>query len=303
VKIFAYWDKPNSIPAYLQLCLATWQAYGGIDKVCLITDANLNDWIAEGTLDVQALQQYPVAQRKDAIEIAVLARYGGLFLDVDTICTASPSAIIQALEGSEIALYGFHLAVVAARPDSEITSRWLELLQQTLTVPREQLIASCGNSHFMLGNYTFGLLRDELATGKPAVPGELNTRPGELIKKIRRHWVLKTKGRHLISQINPRKSGFIAEQDYCGKEKLNAVEGYKNFWFSEKLPICVASNNGGSLIGLHHTWTPARYSAMGFEELAEDQALLSRVLKELLQHSDISAFDVFKEFNPIVAPG
>ncbi|MCU0500648.1 MAG: capsular polysaccharide synthesis protein [Anaerolineae bacterium] len=297
MRIFAYWDKPRSIPAYLQLCLATWQVQGGIDGVCLVSDANLHNWIAEDTLDIEALQQYPVAQRKDAIEVAILARYGGLFLDVDTICTAPPLGIRQALADSELVLYGFHLAVVGAQPNSQLARRWLVLLQQALGLPREHLIRASGSSYFMLGNYTFELLRDELATGRPAVAGESYSRAIKLIRKVRRHWMLKTRGHKFIWQLDPGDSGFICESHHRKKAGLSARQRYEDFWFNKQLPISAASSRAGALIGLHHSWTPASYSAMGFEELAQDQSLLSRYLRYLLLNVDLSALDIFKEFN------
>ncbi len=270
------------MPAYLQLCMATWQVHGGIDEVCLITDANLHDWIPDGEVNLVALQDYPVAQRKDAIEVAILAHYGGLFFDIDTICCAPPVAIQQALADCEIALYGFHVAVVGARRGSKVARRWHELLQQTLALPREQLLSATGLSYTELGNYSFELLRNELATGKRALPGESPTKAVRLLRKWQRYRMLKFTGQHYIAQLDPRKSGFIAEYDYRRQDKLNARERYESFWFDRHLPLSAVTRHGGALVALHHSWTPPAYAAMGFAELANDQSLLSRYLASLL---------------------
>jgi hypothetical protein len=289
VRIFAYWDKPERIPAYLQLCLATWRIHGGISDVHLVTDRNLHEWLDGDVLDLTALQHYPVAERKDAIEIAILARYGGLFLDVDTICAGPPLAIGQALAGSEIALYGYHVAAVAARPGSTIMQRWLALLQQTLALPREQLVATGGPNYLQLGNYTFELLRTELATGTPAIPGACDTRPARRVKAIRRHWFMQTRGRRFIRRLDPHKTGFIAEQGHRSQDRLDAPQRYLSFWFNRDLPDSVVTGNRGALIGLHHSWTPADYTALSLEELSADRRLLSRYLMYLLRDTDYRA--------------
>jgi len=282
VKIFAYWDNPGSMPVYLQLCVASWQKCGGIDEVCLISDANVRDWIAEDALDWNALQAYPVPQRKDAIEVAVLARYGGLFLDVDTLCAAPPLAIRQALVNREIALYGFHLAVVAARPSSGVVARWLELLQQTLAVPRARQMEATGLDYTMLGNYTFELLRDELATGRTAIPGEIQGGIVKQWRKLQRYRMLNGSGQTAIAQLDPRISGFIAERDYYSGSKLTARSRYEDFWFDKSVPLSAVTCHGAALTALHHSWTPAAYSALSLSVLAEDQSLLSRYLRALL---------------------
>lgn len=293
MKVFAYWDQPENIPAYLQLCLATWHARGGINQICLVTDINLHNWIAEGVLDLEALSEYPIGQRKDAIEIAVLARHGGLFIDVDTIFASPSRAMPEILVDSEIALYGFHLGFVGAQPESPVVYRWLELLQQALTIPRAQLLSVAGPDRFMLGNYCFELLRNELATGRRAVPGERQSRPVKLLQKFQRYRMLRSKGQKFIRQIDPVKSGFIAEAEYRSREKLDARGRYLDFWFDRELPVAAVTGRGASVIGLHHSWTPAAYSALSFEEVAEDSSLLSRFLRLQLGQIDPERPDVF----------
>jgi len=282
MRIFAYWDRPETIPAYLQLCVATWQVYGGVESVHLITDVNLHEWVAEDVLDLRALAAYPIPQRKDAIELAVLARYGGLFIDLDTICSAPLVVLQAALSDADVALYGFHLSTVAARPGSRIVERWLQLLQQTLTVPREQLMAVTGKDYTELGNYSFELLRDELATGRRATPGQNPGRITRLWRKLQRHRMLKYSGQKHIVQLNPRSTGYIAEYYHRREDTLSARQRYESFWFDPHLPLSAVIAQGAALVGLHHSWTPAAYSAKGFAELAVDQALLSRYLRALL---------------------
>jgi hypothetical protein len=94
--------------------------------------------------------------------------------------------------------------------------------------------------------------------------------------------MLKSKGQKYIARIDPYKSGYIAEHAHRRWDKLGARERYESFWFDQHLPLSAASRNGGALVALHHSWTPAPYSALRLDELAKDEALLSRYLRSLL---------------------
>jgi len=297
MKVFAYWDRPATVPAYLQLCLATWQLRGGIDELSLLTDANLHQWLAAGVLDLEALREYPLPQRKDAIEIAILALYGGLFLDLDTLCAQPPLALPGALGRAEVALYGFHVAAVAARPGSAVARRWLELLQQTLRLPRSQIMAATGRDYTELGNYTFELLRDELATGRQSQPGIARGRLAQLHNKWRRYRMLHQPGQAWIAQLDPNDSGYIAEHGYRRRQLRQAAERYCGFWFDRELPLDAVTRQQPELVALHHSWTPPEYAALGFDELAQDQSLLSRYLRHLLGDIDPAQLTLVHQLN------
>jgi hypothetical protein len=286
LRIFAYWDNPDCLPAYLQLCVATWKARGEINEVHLITDANLPQWVEEGVLDLVALQAYPVPQRKDAIEVAVLARYGGLFIDLDTICSGPLVTIQRALVDHQLALYGFHMAAVAAQPGAAIVSRWLQLVQQTLALPREQQMAATGLDYTELGNYSFELLRDELATGRTATPCQSQAKVLGFYRRVRRYLMFRFTRQQYIARISPISTGYIAEYVHRRDEQLSPQQRYRSFWFDEQLPVAAVYAQGGALIGLHHSWTPPAYTAKGLAELAQDQTLLSRYLRSLLGEFD-----------------
>ena len=281
LKVFTYWDKPADMPAYLRLCLATWRQHGGIEDVTLITDENLHQWIAPDTLDWEALADYPVAQRKDAIEIAVLARHGGLFLDVDTIMTSPPHSIFRHMDRFDITLYGYHLAAVGTRAGSPVVARWLELLQDVLSVPRQEIMAATGRNYTELGNCCFELLRDELATGRRSTPDFKRGKASTLIARIKRYLMLRSPWQSFIRQLDPAKTGYIAECRYRPQEQLSAQQRYAGFWFDRKLSVSEAFNGKSELVALHHSWTPASYSCMEYDELRRDDCLLSRYLVSL----------------------
>jgi len=280
-RIFTYWHEPREMPDYIARCMDTWITHAADYEVVLITDASLEQWTGTGVLDLQALSQYPLSQRKDAIEVATLARHGGLFLDADTLMAAPPRPLFNALEQAEVALYGNHLAAVAARPESPLMARWLQIVRQVLAVPRAELEAASSREYFQFGNHSLELLREELASGRPApvIPGE--GKWTARLKKLRRRLVVDTLRRNKLRRIDTARSGYLPEHLHCDLGKLSKRQAYEQFWFDRDMPPSAAIRNGATLIALHHSWTPAWYCALDKEQLDTDQCLLSRTLRHL----------------------
>jgi hypothetical protein len=180
-----------------------------------------------------------------------------------------------------------------------VVQRWLELLQLTLQVPRERLMTATGKDYTELGNYCFELLRNELAAGKRAVPGESLAAHVRLWRKLQRHRMLTSPRQRWIAQIDPRSSGYIAEYAHRRSDKLSARQRYESFWFDPHLPLSAVTDRGAAMIGLHHSWTPPEYSAMGFHELYEDQSLLSRYLRFLLGRFESDDLGIFNTQNSV----
>ncbi|MBK6510394.1 MAG: hypothetical protein IPG06_13700 [Haliea sp.] len=189
------------------------------------------------------------------------------------------------------------MAAVVAQRDSAIVARWLALLQQILTLSREQLMSATGLDHTALGNYCFELLRNELAAGVRSVPGEVLPQFTRLHRKLQRYRLLKSQRQRYILQLDPDKNGYIVERNHRRRDPLSARERYRAFWFSESLPLSAAADNAGALIALHRSWTPVAYSRLGFGELDQNRTLLSRYQRSLLgglAEGDLAVFNRHK---------
>ena len=106
--------------------------------------------------------------------------------------------------------------------------------------------------------------------------------------------MLKSRRQAFIGQVDPVMSGFIAEHNHRRNDTLSSRQRYESFWFDKNLPVSAIAGNNPQLIALHHSWTPAEYSAMKFEELEGDDSLLSRYLKSLLGGFDKVELNLFK---------
>ena len=99
--VWTYWEGP--LPPFLHLCLQTW---GDLD-VRVLTPGRLVRAI--GFARPSAWERLAVGQRADLVQAHVLAEYGGLWLDVDTIVlgAASINEVFEQLDaGCEVV--GWH---------------------------------------------------------------------------------------------------------------------------------------------------------------------------------------------------
>ena len=73
--LFTFWEGP--MPAYVELCLATWKR-----PFEVLTYKNLHNY---SEIDIKALQKFTLPQIADFVRVHVLRDHGGYWLDADTI--------------------------------------------------------------------------------------------------------------------------------------------------------------------------------------------------------------------------
>lgn len=130
--VFSFWEPKGSMPAYVAVCMETWGRHTAGRETVVVDHESLEEHTGAGVLDLEPLKRFPLATQKDAIEGALLARHGGIFLDADTILVGSLDPIIRRLERSEMVLFNRYLGFAAARPAATITVRWLASVRERL---------------------------------------------------------------------------------------------------------------------------------------------------------------------------
>lgn len=94
VPVWVYWEGPA--PEYIRLCLATIREACARDDRCefrLVNKATYRQWIpAPHPTDAWfGIAEQGIAS--DCVRAALLERYGGVYLDADTICLKSPASL------------------------------------------------------------------------------------------------------------------------------------------------------------------------------------------------------------------
>lgn len=232
--IFAFWESPNPIPAYLDLCKDTWVKNIPNCEIHILNHANLTQYIGD-TYDIEALKTISFAMQSDIISAAVLEKFGGLFLDIDCIVIDDLFRIFNSISEDKLIAFGrpeafaIHLAVLyCKKPNNPIMAGWRAGAQKRLqNIPEKYDWSFFGNAIvnplLKQDNHQNSFIIDRLISGN----------------------ILET----------------VVFND---AEVSRAIANYKHFYFNEFLGFNknVLSLANFGVISLHNSWTPPQYQAI-----------------------------------------
>lgn len=282
--VFYFWEPPGAMPAYLRLCRSTWDSsLSGYEKTH-IDLANLIDYIDPEVYNLDFLRRLAPNVQKDAIEVAVLKKHGGVFMDVDTIAVADISPILGRLTHSEMLLFGRHLAFVAARPGARLIKLWLESTQQRLELASKAALEPSELPWDFAGNAPLADVLDAITgVGSPEPPTASGTKKrNTTAERLRRRVLLASRHRRELTTLNRRRHGFIAEATIFANARSDPQERYRRFWFESDVATESVFSSKTTVIGLHHSWTPDWYTGLSTDEVLDHDCLLSRVLRRVI---------------------
>lgn len=256
--IFAFWESPNPIPAYLDLCRETWIKNIPNCKIHILNHANLHEYIGD-TYNLEKLKTISFAMQSDIISAAVLEKFGGLFLDLDCIVIDDIFEIFSTISETKLISFGradtkaIHLAVLFSRkPNNPILREWRKASQERLQNKPEKY-----PWHYF-GN---GIINPLL--NKPEHKDDFYI-------------------------IDRTQSGNILESAVFGDNPNRAIEDYKNLYFNEAFsfsPALLDKVNCG-VISLHNSWSPPEYKNMPNKmDFLSKNVLISGMLNYILNNS------------------
>lgn len=121
-------------PALVQICVGTWRRYSGIQDIRLLDLRSVLRHLNREELP-RTFESLPVQMKSDAIRLALLARYGGIWLDASTLVTGTVHDYVQeatrgggffAFQNGEGGTGGrlFEIGVLAATPENPFVVEW-----------------------------------------------------------------------------------------------------------------------------------------------------------------------------------
>lgn len=132
--VWMYWENPRRRKVrapYLDLCIETIRRNAGSCDVRLLDIDSALEWLPEMPEAVWRGLQSAV-HRSDYLRTRLVHRYGGLWLDVDTIALRPLSEVTALLEQSDVVGWGrelenhFYSNLFAARPGAGLIGAWSE---------------------------------------------------------------------------------------------------------------------------------------------------------------------------------
>lgn len=130
--LWLYWEHSENVSraAYLDLCLETIYRHSTGLECHLLDETSVYDWLPD--LDKELWRSLPSpVHRSDYCRVRLLSRYGGLWLDVDTVAVGPLGRLLAPLRGYEFASWGHELGrlynnLMVARPGSRLLEEWSE---------------------------------------------------------------------------------------------------------------------------------------------------------------------------------
>jgi len=130
--VWAYWeDGPRARRApYLDLCLETIAHHCAGLELRVLTRDGVDSWLPD--LDTDRWESLPAPNfRSDYVRSRVLQRYGGIWIDVDTVALAPLSQLLDELDHTGVVCFGkehgrFFGGLCAAAPGTAFVDAWVQ---------------------------------------------------------------------------------------------------------------------------------------------------------------------------------
>lgn len=268
-KIFTFWEPKEKVPGYIKLCMETWKKYLQGYEATLLDYEALKNYLSTDELNQVLCRDMTLPMQSDALRCALMLKYGGIWLDADTIIT--PTFDISyfcrgdfCTVGSKEQGYINGAYIYNSRPGVSFTKEWHQKLQKNVIEFRRFFHSA--------------LLR--------------------VFK--RKRWRLVRRWDFCINSIIEPMAAVASEPDYvwlerreirCMPEAIynenpdrDSRDSYRRFWFTEgeteEKWLELERNKG--IIMLHNSWTPKEYLAMSEEEFLNSGCFMAVFLKKLL---------------------
>ena len=155
--VYTFWEPREKIPYYLQLCMETWKKFLPNAEIVLLDYKNIGEYIdIDKDIGSNLLSgRFSLVHIADAIRVALLAKHGGVWVDVDTIIL-NPNAEKYFLpdEKNRTVFFGtpsrggIRICFINTPPNAPCMNGWLDYIREKI----ETLTPSTQITWDFLGN-------------------------------------------------------------------------------------------------------------------------------------------------------
>lgn len=266
--IFTFWEPFNSMPGIIKLCIKTWKKYLPKDyKIIILDYHNLKYYLNLRLINKILCKKMTLPIQADAIRVAILQKYGGIWMDSDTIITNSEC--INMFNGSDLIMFGnsnnrmMNIGIIYANNNSTILKTWINNILLRIRIYKYRLfLKTIFPIKFFIESFNKLLTWNYLGNG--ILDEIVKNASNSSFKIIQRE----------ESNVFPEmllKNGSIQKK-------------YQDFYFTARNPETILKKSKGILM-LHNSWTPQKYRNMSLEEFLRQDILPSHLFKKLLNNS------------------
>ena len=246
--VYTFWEPRNEIPVYLQLCMETWKKFLPNATIVVLDYKNIGEFLDVRELGLNMFcGKLNLALIADAIRVALLAKHGGVWLDVDTIILNSdaerfflPDEKHRTVFFGELETKGCHIGFINAPPDAVCMNLWREFIRERIW------------------NLNSDTLVEFNFLGNSFINDYVRKYPDEI----------KILDRRLIIP----ESESAQDPDCCWS-------AYLDYYFRQSLHV---SDIPADMLYLHNSWTPPAIKKLSVDNFLKMDCTLTNILIELL---------------------
>ncbi len=268
-RIFAFWEPKENLPAYLKLCIKTWERFLSDYEIVILDYSNIDKWLDKNFFDKTLYSDYTLPKQADAIRCALLKKYGGIWFDCDTIITSENFKEFLKIDSNCIML-GRHIGFIIANQNAKILRIWLKAVKRNLLLHKLckkkffRKIYSLFDKNFVKYMDDWDFLGNRILNKYMATMQEKDFYSIDKIK---------------YSAFPEEK--MLIEKD-IERTSENRLKAYVDFYFTNNDYTEYTLENTSGIISLHNSWTPDKYKNMSEEEFLEQDITLAKILKKLV---------------------
>ena len=264
-RIFTFWEPRQKIPGYIQLCLNTWKKFLPEYEIIILDYQITEKYLGNELFSNVICKNMTLQIQADAIRVAILYKYGGIWMDADTILLSGNC--IKNLKNYDLAMIGDDrikkqdIGFIYSSNNSSLIKSWLNEI--IIKIKKYKKIIYLKNkthsSKVSLKKYkTWSYLGNGI------------------IDKLLKN----TKGNNFY-RIDRNKLNTFPERKFYRKSTFRNKIKYRLFYFRKRDPQIVL-NETRDIILLHNSWTPRKYKKMSITEFLNEDILLSKLLDKIL---------------------
>ena len=272
IRVFTFWEPVECVPGYLRACMRTWNRIPNAEIV-LLDFKTIGDWLSADEIAAVTCPKLSLPKQADCYRALLLNRYGGIWLDVDTIVTPAVgrSGLFDFADGAEVRMFGtrcmkgvpgavgLHGAFIAARrPHTAMTEAWSAVLPGR--VERFRRYSS---------NPLLRIFRRSVWRECRSFDYCLNAVLNPLVREL---------GENDVQVLDRDEHGVFPECRDASRRPRN--EAYRDYYFTSGDPQHALTMSRGVIL-LHNSWTPERFLRMSETEFLATDTRLAGILRAI----------------------
>jgi len=274
-KIFSFWEPREKIPAYIGLCIETWRKFLPEYDINILDYKSIYDYLDKDLYNFEKLKYFTLPKQADAIRCALLNRYGGIWLDTDTVILSKKFKELvdyvilnydfAMLEENPLKEIAPHIGLIVSREPKYRKSNFFADWQRKINANIDMYGKSKWHRKFLK------LIRNK----KHKDTTSWNILGNSIVNVLLNNFY---QGKYL--PLDNRKIKAFPETVVY--PNIGTFEAYNRFYF-ENINSFESYDLDVAVVCLHNSWTPDKYKTMSKEEFLSQDILLAKLLKSILE--------------------